>query len=358
MRWNDGRAEPWRDWAALTALNHGILLWAALTRPSWPWLVLLAVPLGVTLCTATLTVLHDAGHRRLARRAWPNVLAVQIAAPVGLWVSYWTLKHKVHHRVTQVYPLDDATRSSGIVRLHPGAPLWRVHRYQHIYAWGMYSLAWLGEVRSQVNFVRTGAISGIEAPEFGARLGSFALEKALCVLFLAPYAWLLGPPKLAVLLLIAMTLGSVLAAVINVVGHINIGLVPTSTAPRGSEWSAHIVRTTASFSIDNRSMRWITGGLTHHLAHHLRPVAPRAELPALHATLVPQIALAAGEKVVEYPTLATAMRGHLEQLRVLGTPESAARPAPVADVPPDTWTRARRVVRPRALVRSAREPGA
>ena len=184
------------------------------------------------------------------------------------------------------------------------------------------------------------------------------LEKALCLVFLAPYALVLGAGQLALLLLLRHDLRQRLRRRSSTSsGHINVGLVPTSTAPRGAEWSAHIVRTTASFSTENRAMRWITGGLTHHLAHHLRPVAPRAELPALHETLVPRVALAAGEKVVEYPTLATAMRGHLEQLRLLGTPEPAAAPMPVVDLPPDAWNRARRVARPRALVRSAREPG-
>ncbi len=340
-----------------------MLLWAALTRPSWPWLLLLALPLGLTLCTATLTVLHDAGHRRLSRRTWPNVLAVQSSSPVGLWVGHWTLKHRVHHRVTQVYPLDDATRSSGIVRLHPGAPLWRVHRYQHIYAWPMYTLAWLGELRSQVTYLRTGAVAGIEAPPYRARLGSFLLEKALCFAFLTPYALVLGVGPLALLLVAAMTVGSLLAAVINVVGHINVGLVPTSTAPRGPEWSGHIVRTTASFSIENRAMRWITGGLTHHLAHHLRPVAPRAELPTLHQTLVADVARASGLPVVVYPNLVTAVRGHQRQLRVLGEPGPEPRRTPAADAPvttvPPAWARARRATRARAFVRRdvLREPG-
>lgn len=312
--------EPWRDWAALTVLNHGMLLAVALLQPAWPWVVLAAVPLGVTMSTATLTVLHDAGHRRLSRRTWPNVLAVQTSAPVGLWVGHWTLKHRVHHRVTQVYPLDDATRSSGMVRLHPGAPLHPMHRFQQYYAWPLYGLAWLGELRSQVTYLRTGALAGIEAPPQAERRRSFVAEKILCLAVLAPYFWLGGPLRMGLLLLTGLTLGSVLVGIINVVGHINIGLSPTSQAPRGRDWSAHIVRTTASFSTRSRAMRWLTGGLTHHLAHHLRPVAPRADLPALHRTLVPDTARSAGEPVVEYPSLRSAVRGHFHALRVLGRP--------------------------------------
>lgn len=306
-------------------LNHGMLAAVAVLRPSWPWLLLAAVPLGVTMSTATLTVLHDAGHRRLSKRTWPNVLAVQTSAPVGLWVGHWTLKHRVHHRVTQVYPLDDATRSSSMVRLHPGAPLHPLHRFQHYYAWPLYGLAWLGEIRSQINFLRTGEVAGIEAPPRRARRISFATEKALCLAVLAPYFWWIGPLAMTVLMLAALTWGSFLVGVINVVGHINIGLAPTSQAPRGREWTAHIVRTTASFSTGSNTLRWLSGGLTHHLAHHLRPIAPRAELPVLHRTLVQETAQAAGAPVVEYPSLAAAVRGHFAALRVLGratTPET------------------------------------
>lgn len=95
-----------------------MLLAVALWRPTWPWLLAASVPLGASLATATLTVLHDAGHRRLSRRTWVNVLAVQTAAPIGLWVSHWTLKHRVHHRVTQVYPLRATAPRAELPTLH------------------------------------------------------------------------------------------------------------------------------------------------------------------------------------------------------------------------------------------------
>jgi len=321
------RLEPWRDWAALAIFNHALLLGVALSQLRWPWLLVAAVPLGLGLATATLTVLHDAGHRRLSRRTWLNVLAVQSAAPIGLWVAHWTLKHRVHHRVTQVYPLDDSTRASGLVRLHPSAPRWRVHQFQHIYAWMLYGLAWVGELRSQLEYVRKGAVASIDTPRTGVRVASFALEKSLCLLVLAPYAWLMGVGELTILLVVSMTVGSAIAAVVLVVGHINTGLSPTSAAPQGRDaWSAHLVRTSASFSTDNRVARWLTGGMTHHLAHHLRATAPRGELPTLHKTTVADVVAASGSPLVEYPTLITAVQGHWRVLRVLGRPD----PAPAA----------------------------
>ena len=117
-----------------------------------------------------------------------------------------------------------------------------------------------------------------------------------------------------------------------VVGHINEQLDPVSGTPEapGAPWLVNLVRTTASFSTGNPAMRWLTGGMTHHLAHHLRPVAVRSELPRLHDTVVRDVAKAAGLPLVEYRTLAQAMAGHRRRLYQLG---HAAAPAagPVGD---------------------------
>ncbi|MBJ7348216.1 MAG: fatty acid desaturase, partial [Thermoleophilaceae bacterium] len=215
------RVEPWRDWAALLAIVHALLLTAAVGQLSWPWLLALAVPLGLVLATATLTVLHDAGHRRFSRREWPNVVAVQTAIPAGLWVAHWTLKHRVHHRDTQLYPTDEATRSSGLIRLHPSAARRPVHRFQHYYAWLLYGIAWMGEIRSQLTYLCTGEIAGTKTPSGLKRTQSFVTEKALCLLVLLPYAVMLGIGPLALLLIAALTVASVAAAVVLVVGHIN-----------------------------------------------------------------------------------------------------------------------------------------
>ena len=321
--WAGGRGEAWRDWALLGVAAHAVLIALVVARPSWPWFLAAAVVLGQVWSTGTLTVLHDAGHQRFARRAWPNVLAVQTAVPLGLWVGHWARKHRVHHLLTQVYPLDEATRSSGLVRLHPQAAWRPVHRHQHRYAWFLYSLAWVGELRSQATYLRTGAVGGAAGGSVGTisrprRTVSFLVEKALCLLVLTPYAIGLGVERLALLLVASMCLASLSAAVLTTVGHINVGVVPDRTVPSADRWMGHVVSTTASFSTDRPLARWLTGGLTHHLAHHLRPVASRAELPALHRTTARAAAIRSGEQLVEFPTLAVAVRGHWLRLRELG----------------------------------------
>ena len=254
-----------------------------------------------------------------SRAAWPNVLAVQVAVPAGLWVGQWTLKHRVHHKLSQVYPVDESTRSTTFLRLHREAPLRPMHRYQHLYAWGLYSLAWVGELRSQSTYLRTGVIAGSATPGWRRRVGSFAVEKALWLLMLAPYTVFLGVPRMAVILVVAMSAGSLIAAVVVAVGHINLGLV-AEPGPPGNQWAAHLVRTTASFGTQSRLVRWWTGGMTHHLAHHLRPAAFRSQLPALHNTTVRQVVADSGLVLSEYPTFTDALVGHYRRLRQLGAP--------------------------------------
>jgi linoleoyl-CoA desaturase len=286
-------------------------------------LVALAVPLGLTLAIATLTVLHDAGHRQFARRDWPNILAVQTAAPFGLWAGHWGLKHRVHHKLSQVYPVDEATRSASFIRLHPEAPLRPVHRYQHLYTWFFYSLAWIGELKSQLTYLSTGVVTGLDSvPPFRRRLASFLGEKALALLILLPYALALGVGHLALVMLPAMFVGSVFTALVLVVGHINVGLEPEPGTPVGGRaWAAHLVRTTASFSLHNRATRWLTGGMTHHLAHHLRPTALRSELPRLQVTTVADVVATSGLPEVVYPSFTSAVHHHYLRLRELGQPE-------------------------------------
>ena len=267
--------------------------------------------------------------KKAARREWPNIFAVQSAAPFGLWAAHWALKHRVHHRLSQVYPVDESTRSSSFVRLHPAAPLRPCHRWQHLYTWALYSLAWVGEIKSQATYLRTGVVTGNDDPwSTRKRIASFLAEKAVCVTLLFPYGYLLGVGNLAILLVTAMTVGSVFTALVLVVGHINVGLEPTDEAPSGREWAAHLVKTTASFSIGSRTVRWLTGGMTLHLAHHLRPTAPRRDLPALQQGTVADLVASTGLPMVVYPSFSSAVVGHYRRLRDLGTPPAEISAAP------------------------------
>lgn len=107
------RREAWRDWAIIALFNHALLIAAAVLAPDLTWLLVIAFFLGLGFAQATLTVMHDAEHRRFSVRWWPNMLAVHTSAPIGLWVAHGVLKHRVHHRGPGVFPADEFTSSAG-----------------------------------------------------------------------------------------------------------------------------------------------------------------------------------------------------------------------------------------------------
>jgi linoleoyl-CoA desaturase len=301
--------------------THASLLLAVLLDPHGIAIVLAAVPLAFTFALGTITVLHDAGHRMFSPRPWINAVAVQLAAPGGLWTAHWALKHRVHHKYSQIYPHDESTHSSSALRFHTATPVTPVLRYQPVYAWGIYCLAWLGEFRSQLRFLRTGEISGLEPTPARTRVLSFVGEKLLFVVVVSGYAWALGVGRFLIFLAITETFASILVALALVVGHINTGLV-ASDDPEIA-WAENLMLSTASFSTESTLARFLSGGLSLHLAHHLRPVAIRSQLPEVHRTVVQQAAVRTGLPVVEFPTFWAAVRGHRRRLRELSLPEPA-----------------------------------
>jgi linoleoyl-CoA desaturase len=156
----------------------------------------------------------------------------------------------------------------------------------------------------------------------------------LCALVLCGYAFSLGT-RLIVLMVLAETFASVFAALVLVVGHINSGLLATDDP--GVSWTENLMLTTASFSTESRVARWLTGGMSHHLAHHLRPVAVRSELPMLHRTVVQETSVRTGLAVVEFDSFTAAVVGHWRRMRELGRDG-------LADLQPSEVARAAHVV--------------
>ncbi len=321
-KWKSHQGEAYLDWAIIALLNNSMLLVMALVKSSLTLSLPVALVLGFGFYMGAVTVLHNAGHHRYSRRYWPNMLAVHSAVPTGLWVAHWTLKHRVHHKLPAAYPDDAFTQAGSLLRLHPLAPHRPIHRFQHLYVWFLYPLAWFADMNSQLRYLVTGHISGAGAKQAASRrLGTFAIEKAAAFVILLPYLLLAHGIRMLLLLCVATLFAGLLVGCVVALGHINVGLHYALTGSPERDWTAHVVATTASFSTGGRFMPWLTGGLTHHLAHHLRPLATRKELRGLHLRMAeygqhretcPEL------KVVEFPNLRAAFYGHAKALKRLG----------------------------------------
>ncbi|HVX69258.1 MAG TPA: fatty acid desaturase [Mycobacteriales bacterium] len=314
------RREAWLGWATYTTAVHVQLLGLAVLRPGAGLRFAQIVLLAATLASALLSVVHDAGHSEFSRRPWVNVVAAQAAVPMGLWVSQYRVKHRIHHGQANVYDVDEATTPHPLLRVHPQAPGRPWHRYQHLYAPALYALAWVGDLRSQVRFLRTGRVGSGHVGTLRTRAVSYAAEKGLTVALLLPYALVAGPARFGGSVAAVVALASLFAALVLIAGHVNIGIIDDPAAT----FVSRAFNTTAAFATASPWMRRLTGGLTHHHVHHLRPHAPRSTFPALHTELVTPMAAEHGLPMIEFPTLGAAIAGHFRELRRLGTVDGHA----------------------------------
>ncbi|HVT64883.1 MAG TPA: fatty acid desaturase [Mycobacteriales bacterium] len=314
------RREAWLNWSAYAAAVHGQLLGLALLHLGAGFLFIQIVGVAATLASALLSVVHDAGHSEFSRRPWVNVLAAQVAVPMGLWVSQYRIKHRAHHQQANVYGVDEATTPHPLLRVHPQAACRPFHRYQHLYAPALYALAWVGDMRSQVRFLRTGQAGTERVGTLRSRSASYVAEKALTMSLLLPYALLAGPARFAAIIGGVILTASLFAALVLIAGHVNTGLADDPSA----SFVERAFMTTVAFSTTSPLMRRLTGGLTHHHVHHLRPHAPRSAFATMHSDLIVPMAAEKGLPVIEFPTLGAAIAGHFRELRALGADATAA----------------------------------
>lgn len=314
------QVEAYRDWLIVLIVNNVLLAGIAVPRIPIAWRLTACLLLSVGFAIGAIIVLHDAGHHRFSRHYIPNMLTVNTAVPVGLWVAHWTIKHRAHHRLPAAYPDDGFTQANGLLRLHPEAPYRSFYRFQHIYAGLIYTLMLPGELLSQVSFLIKGSIGGErQTTPLTRRLVTFSAEKLVTFLVLLPYLLVSNLWNFLVLLTASCVLAGFITACILVIGHVNVGLVYERRDDGPFAWQSYVVSTTASFSTASPTMAWITGGLTHHLVHHLYPQASRKQLRAMYRTTVAAVEERVHITSVEFSTFRAALRGHWVALKKLGS---------------------------------------
>jgi len=98
--------------------------------------LLLASICGLTGIMIALNVIHDASHNALFRKRKWNELLLYSMNLLGSTGYLYRLNHvKIHHNFPNVIGIDaDLNQPNPFLRLSPGAPKYKIHRFQHLYA--------------------------------------------------------------------------------------------------------------------------------------------------------------------------------------------------------------------------------
>ena len=294
----------------------------ALKLDSWRFVAVYLLS-GLAQTFLLLNIAHDSNHNAISSVPAINKTLNYIFDICGINSYMWRiLHHRGHHSCINLHGEDDALTGRGIFRFTPHEPRARLHRFQHIYALFFYAMFSLDYV-----FVRDVECFFFPSHEYLKRTRHPAREYA--ILFAGKAFYLSYMLILPVLLLgkSPLLVGAAFVLVHLIVG-LTVSLVFQTTHTVDSTYFPsdrsefengvyHIFATTADYATTNPLVCWLTGGLNHHIVHHLCPFVCHTHYAPL-TQIVKETAEEFGVPYRQHRTMSRAILHHLILLKQLG----------------------------------------
>ncbi|WP_338791492.1 acyl-CoA desaturase [Bernardetia sp. MNP-M8] len=284
--------------------------------------------LGFSIAMVSVNIAHDAIHGAYSKHKWVNDLLSHTFNFNGASAYMWNRMHnQAHHTYTNIDGHDEDIAPVPIVRLSSEAPLWSIHRYQHIYSFALYCLSTLSWVlmKDYKKFFanEVGNYTGAKHPKkeyfllFFYKFINYTLF-IIIPLIMLPHGWV--NTVLGFLLMHAVS--GFFLAVIFMLAHVVEEahfFLPNEEGNMENSWAVHQLYTTANFSEKSEFMAFITGGLNQQVEHHLFPNICSIHYPAL-SKIVKQTAAEYGHPYLtaDFPT---AVASHVRFLKKMGREE-------------------------------------
>ncbi len=284
--------------------------------------------LGFSIAMVSVNIAHDAIHGAYSKHKWINDLLSHTFNFNGASAYMWTKMHnQAHHTYTNIDGHDEDIAPVPIVRLSSEAPLWSIHRYQHIYSFALYCLSTLSWVlmKDYKKFFanEVGNYTGAKHPKkeyfllFFYKFINYTLFIAIPLIML-PHGYL--NTILGFLLMHAVS--GFFLAVIFMLAHVVEEahfFLPNEEGSMENSWAVHQLYTTANFSEKSQFMAFITGGLNQQVEHHLFPNICSIHYPAL-SSIVKETAEEYGHPYLT-ANFPTAVASHVRFLKKMGSEE-------------------------------------
>lgn len=289
---------------------------------------------GMTAAFIGFNVCHDAIHGSLSKSPFVNKIFSYLFNVIGANAYVWSITHNVvHHTFTNIPGHDeDIEVAPGLLRMSPEHEIKPIQKYQHYYAFLLYSFASLSWVfrKDFVKFFqkKIGNYDNSKYPQkelfnlIFFKAVYYALFLILPIVIL-PFAWwqvLLG------FIVMHMAEGLVLGLVFQLAHVVEGTDFPISDDNGNIEeaWAVHQMQTTANFSKDSFLATWICGGLNMQVEHHLFPKICHIHYSSI-SDIVKKTASDFNVPYIENPTFLIALKSHYMMLRKFGI-ESQMKP--------------------------------
>ncbi len=303
-----------------------VLLLTVITNP---WIsFLMWILMGFGMAGIGLSVMHDANHGAYSKnKNWNKALGFIIMALGGSDVN-WRIQHNIlHHTYTNVTGMDEDIDPGKVLRFSPHAERYKLHRYQHIYAWFLYGLMtmmWctVKDYRQAIRYNKMDLMK-TQNTTFRRLLTSIILAKIVyfAIILTLPFIFSSLPWWATILGFLAMQfIAGLVLAMIFQPAHV----VPTSNYPVpddsgniDADWAVSQLFNTANFAPKAKVFSWYVGGLNFQIEHHLFPNICHVHYDKL-AKIVKETAEEFNLPYISQKTFYGALREHTIMLRNLG----------------------------------------
>ncbi len=293
--------------------------------PNVFWQIAESILLGGLVAAIGFNVMHDGAHGSFSKYKWVNSLAAFSLNILGGNSFMWNMKHNViHHAYTNVDGVDDDIDIQPWMRMSASQKKYRLHKYQYIYFWGLYSLLylfWIFVLDYQKYFKSKVGNMNLKPMKFSDHLVFWAFKLFHLFLFVGLPIYMVGFSSWVVSFLIfTLFAGLVLSLVFQLAHTVEHTAFPVPDAVSGKledEWAVHQIKTTANFATHNRLISWLVGGLNFQIEHHLFPKISHVHYPAI-SKIIKKACEEYGIHYIEYPRMRYAVASHVAFLKQMG----------------------------------------
>ncbi|MGM0375418.1 MAG: fatty acid desaturase family protein [Bacteroidota bacterium] len=285
------------------------------------------VAMGAGMAGLGMVLMHDANHNVFSPNKTVNKWLGKSLYLLGGFPPNWRHQHNtMHHGFTNIEGHDEDIAPVGFLRFSPHRKLFKVHRFQHIYAWLLYGLMTLSWVTTS-DFVRVKNYKKEGVTPFNKNHTGYLTDLIVAKTFyylvllvlpivLVPVAWywIVGG------FFIMHYVGGLILTTIFQTAHVvpsSVYPVPAGDGKLENNWAIHQLLTTSDFSPRSKIFSWMIGGLNYQVEHHLFP-----NISHVHYKKVSQLVQeTAREYNLPYhyqETFFQAVRSHWKMLKLLG----------------------------------------
>jgi linoleoyl-CoA desaturase len=287
-----------------------------------------AILLGMTMAFIGFNVCHDALHGAYSSNKKVNKALGFVFNVIGANTYIWNLTHNiVHHSYTNIVDHDeDIEIAPGLIRVNETEKVNKLHRYQHIYAFFLYSLTTLSWFfrKDYLKFFKKNIGDSHVNNHPRAEYFKLFLYKGiyyflfivlpLLMMDLTWWQFLIG--FVAMNLAEGLVLGLVFQLA-HVVEDTEIRHADNNSLE--DAWAVHQLKVTANFAPTNRLANFLCGGLNLQVEHHLFPKICHVHYRRLSA-IVRQTAKEFNLPYHVNRSFFSALRSHYLFLKRLGKP--------------------------------------